>query len=185
MTSMRIVKFLRPPTPLVNLRPKFFHPLDLGRTISNELPDSPNDNQSIRRKHNPRMTIICYQFLPSGRLSFSVSTYQFCLTFFWLLLIELKPLYLLFCGLFIRLYEQLSKNIMKCLLFIIIHNFSSCFTISVSFQQLENVKKLWRAIVLCMWTNEIQTKTKPSNITFKLTTRSIVWFSPQTMQWYH
>ena len=33
---------------------------------------SPNENQSIKRKHNPRMTIKCYQVLPSGRLSFSV-----------------------------------------------------------------------------------------------------------------
>ena len=36
------------PTPLVHLRPKFFHPLDLGRPISNELP-YPNDKQSIKR----------------------------------------------------------------------------------------------------------------------------------------
>ena len=31
----------------------------------------------------------------------------------------------------------------------------------------------------CMWTNEIKTKTKPSHITFKLTTHSVVRFSPQ------
>ena len=36
MTSMKIVQFLRPPTPFVLLRPKFFHPLDLGRSISNK-----------------------------------------------------------------------------------------------------------------------------------------------------
>ena len=28
-------------------------------------------------------------------------------------------------------------------------------------------------------------KTKPSHVTFKLTTRSIVRFSLKTMQWYH
>ena len=38
MTSMKIVQFSRPPTPLVHLRPKFFHPLDLGRPISNDPP---------------------------------------------------------------------------------------------------------------------------------------------------
>ena len=76
MTSMKIVQFSRPPTALVQLRPKFFHPLDLGRLISNETPPPfPNDNQSIKRKHNPRMTIICYQVFSSGRLSFSVSTH--------------------------------------------------------------------------------------------------------------
>ena len=36
-TSMKIVQFFRLPTPLAHLRPKFFHPLDLGRPISNEL----------------------------------------------------------------------------------------------------------------------------------------------------
>ena len=44
MTSMKIVEFLKSPTPLVHLRPKFFHPLDLGRPISNEPPPTPNDN---------------------------------------------------------------------------------------------------------------------------------------------
>ena len=39
---------------------KFFHPLDNGRPISNKLSPSPNDGQSIKRKHTPRMTIICY-----------------------------------------------------------------------------------------------------------------------------
>ena len=40
MTSMKIVQFSTPPrpTPLVQLRPKFFHPLDLGRPISNKIP---------------------------------------------------------------------------------------------------------------------------------------------------
>ena len=49
MTSMKISQFSRPPTHLVQLRPK--------RTS----PPSPNYNQSIKRKHNPRMAIACYQ----------------------------------------------------------------------------------------------------------------------------
>ena len=50
MASMKIVQFSRPTTLLVNLRLKFFHPLDLGRPISNESPPppppppSPNDD---------------------------------------------------------------------------------------------------------------------------------------------
>ena len=77
MMSMKIVQFSRPPTPLLQLRPKFFHRLDLGRPISNERtsPPSANDNQSFKRKHNPGITFICYQAVPSGRLSFSVSTH--------------------------------------------------------------------------------------------------------------
>ena len=58
MTFMKIVQFSRPPTPLVQPRPKFLHSLDLGRPISNEPPPSANNNQSIKRKHNPRMTIM-------------------------------------------------------------------------------------------------------------------------------
>ena len=39
-TSKKIVQFSRPPPPhpppLVQIRPKFFHPLDLARLLSNE-----------------------------------------------------------------------------------------------------------------------------------------------------
>ena len=46
MTSMKIVQFSKLLTPSVHLYPKFFHPLDLGRSISNKLPPPvyiPND----------------------------------------------------------------------------------------------------------------------------------------------
>ena len=93
MASMRIVQFSRSPTLFVQLRPMFFHPLDLGRPIPNEPPLplslSSNDNQSIKRKHNPRMTIR-YQVFPSGRLFFSINSLT-CLAFHWLLSVQLKP----------------------------------------------------------------------------------------------
>ena len=41
MASMKIVQFSRPPTTFVYLRPKFFHPFDLGRPISNEPSPTP------------------------------------------------------------------------------------------------------------------------------------------------
>ena len=75
MMSMKIVQFSIP-LPFVYLRPKLFHPLELGRPISKKASPSPNDNQSIKRKHNPSFTIICYQVFPSGRLSFTVSTHE-------------------------------------------------------------------------------------------------------------
>ena len=56
-TSMKLSKFQDPLTP-VHLRPKFFHPLDPGRPILNESSSSSNDNQSIKRKRDPRM--ICH-----------------------------------------------------------------------------------------------------------------------------
>ena len=75
MTSVKIVQFSRPPNPLAHLRPKFFHPLELEPPISNDSAPvpclSPNDNQSIKRKHNPSMTTTSYQVLLSGRLLFS------------------------------------------------------------------------------------------------------------------
>ena len=74
MASMKIVQFSRPPTSLVQLRPKFFHLLDFGRPISKEFP-SPNHKQSINRQHNLRVNIICYQIFPLGWFSFPVSTH--------------------------------------------------------------------------------------------------------------
>ena len=98
MSSMKIVQFSRLPTLLVELCPKFFHLLDLGRSVSNNLPPrpSPNDNQSIKRKHNPRMTIICYQvrsFLQVGFcFQYQLSNLSgFLLTSFHLALANLCP----------------------------------------------------------------------------------------------
>ena len=75
MTSMKIVQFSRPPTHPCPSTFKFLHPLDLGRLISNE-PPSTNDSQSIKRKHNPRMTIIFYQVLFIN--NYSHFWYSFC-----------------------------------------------------------------------------------------------------------
>ena len=69
--------FKTPHTPCpATLCPKFFHPLGLGYLISNEPPPSLLQ-MIIERKHNPspKMTIICYQVLLSGRLLCSVSTH--------------------------------------------------------------------------------------------------------------
>ena len=48
--SMKIVQFLRPSTLSAHLRPKSFHPLDLGRPISNET-QSPNDTVLINKRN--------------------------------------------------------------------------------------------------------------------------------------
>ena len=77
MTSMKIVQFLSPPhlsCPSTSyiLPPTRHWTSNFKRT---PLPPSPYDKQSIKRKYNPRMTIICYQVLPSGQLSFSESSH--------------------------------------------------------------------------------------------------------------
>ena len=72
MTSMKIVQFSRPPTPLSICVQNYFTPLTLDVQFQTNPYPSPGDNQSFKRKHNQRITIICYQVLPSGPLPFSV-----------------------------------------------------------------------------------------------------------------
>ena len=112
--------------PLVHLRPKLFHPLFLGRPISNKTP-FPNDKQSTKRKHNPRMTIICYQVLFLGLFQYQlINLVWLSFDFF---SISCSGTICFFVALYSRV--QLSKNITKCLLFIIIHIFSTHFAISL------------------------------------------------------
>ena len=65
MTSMEIIQFSRPPTPLFIYVQKSSNLLILDVQFQTKAP-SPNGNQSIQIKHNPRMTLICYQVLPSA-----------------------------------------------------------------------------------------------------------------------
>ena len=71
---MRAVQCLRPSTPLPSTS-KILYPFNLERHILTNVSPSPNDNQSVKRKHNSRMTIMYYQVLLSGQLSFSVATH--------------------------------------------------------------------------------------------------------------
>ena len=52
--------------------------------------------------------------------------------------------------------------------------FFNHFTLDVQFQTIPPPLQMIR----CMWKNEIKTKTKSSDVTFKLTMRSILLFSP-------
>ena len=88
---------------------------------------------------------------------------------------------------FVALYSCVCScpKISKCLLFIIIHIFSTHFAINLFC--LHNLKTLTMEQQLhhaCKRTKSKQNQ-KPSHVTFKLTTRYIVRFSPQTMKWYH
>ena len=112
----KLSNFQDPPSPLVHLPPKLFHPLELGRPFPNETtsPPSSNDNQSVKRKHNPRTTFICYQVLLSGRLSFfslcSLILHGFPLTSFHLLEASLSASswsYALVCAV-VQKYHKLS-----------------------------------------------------------------------------
>ena len=131
MTSMEIVQFLRPPSPLpINVQNSSI-PLTLDVQFQRKPPS--NDNQLIKRKHNLRMTIICYQDLPWGRISFSVSTHYINLA--WLSLFSFH-LAVASLSTFLWLYTFVCaavQNIKKCLLFIIIHIFRTHFAIKLVF----------------------------------------------------
>ena len=123
---------------------------------------------------------------PFFRLAFvfsinSLTMSGFPLTFFDLAEASLSAfswLYTLGCAV-VQKYHEI-------LLFIIIHIFSTYFAISLFYlHNLKTQMNYGTTTALCMWMNEIKTKTKPSHVTFKLITRYIFRFSSQTMQWYH
>ena len=80
------------PTLLLQLSPKFFDPLDLDVQFQKSSPLSPNENQSIKSKLNPRMTIYVIRSLLQVRFRFQ---YQLT-TLVWLSIdfffIQLKPI---------------------------------------------------------------------------------------------
>ena len=91
----------------------------------------------------------------------------------------------------LQVITNLKKDIMQEWLLDVIRSF-----LQVGFRfQYQLINLVWLSFPLsgfpfdflspCMWTNEIKIKTKQSLIIFKLTTRSIVRFIPQTIQWYH
>ena len=117
----KLSNFQDPPPPCPSGSKILPHPWFCTSNFRQPSP-SPNDNQSIKRKHNPMMTIICYQVLPSFRSAFVFSInplilyYGFLLTSFHLA--EASLLYFLLRG-FTLLCVLLSENLKKCLLFII------------------------------------------------------------------
>ena len=77
MTSMKIFQFSRPPHPRCSSASKIL-PSPWPWTSNFARPPPPPsriDKQSIKGKHNLRLTITCYQLLLSGRLSFLASTH--------------------------------------------------------------------------------------------------------------
>ena len=51
MTSMKVVQFSKPPT---HCPSKFFHPLDLGRSISNKALSSPNNTVHVNERNRKK-----------------------------------------------------------------------------------------------------------------------------------
>ena len=167
LTSIKIVQFSRPPT-LLSIMSKILHPLELGNPISNEpSPPSPypNDNQSTKRKHNLRMTVICYQVRPSGWLSFSVSI----INLVWLFFDFFSFRWSLTIFFFVALYScacscpKISQNFFVCNYS---HFWYSFCNQPVLFARLENVSKPWNnsRTVQVKERNQNKSKTKSRHI---------------------
>ena len=119
------------------------------------------------------MTIICYQFIPLGRLLFSINSLilsGFPLTSFHLAKASLSVfswLYSLMCAVVHKYYEMFF-----------IYNYPHFWYLfcnqTVLFAQLEKVNKLWNNSHTVHMNERNQNKIKPSHVTFNLTTRSIV-----------
>ena len=129
-----------PPIPLVQLRPKFFQPIDLECPISSEsLSPSPNDDQSIKRKHNRRMSS-CLSF----RSVFVFSTnslilFGLPLTSFHLAEVSLSA----FWWLYTLVYAVVQKYQEMSFIYNYLHFQYSFCNQPVLFAQLKNVNKLW------------------------------------------
>ena len=114
MMSMKIVQFPKPLPPLSIYVQNSSTPLTLDVQFQTNTPppttiSSPNDNQSIKRKHNPRMTIICSR----SAFVFSINSLilsGFPVTSFYLAeasLFSLSWFYTLVCAV-VQKYHQMS-----------------------------------------------------------------------------
>ena len=128
------------------------------------------------------MTIICWPLLKVGFCFYYQLINLVCLSFDFFHLAEASLsaflwLYTLVCA-FVQKYHKTS----------FIYNywhFQYWFCNQPAlFSQLENVNKLWSNNCTVHVHKRNLKKTKPTNITFKLTARSVVRFSPQEMHWY-
>ena len=171
MTYMKIVQFSRPPPPLSIYIQNSSTPLILDiylQIITNQL------------KENIIQGWLLYVIRPFLQVDFHFQCQL--INLIWLSFDFLSFSWSLTICFFVSLYFcvcSCPNNITECLLFITSCIFSSHFAINLF--HLHNLST-HNCIV---HVNKIKTKAKPSQVTFKLATHSIVWFSPQTMQWYH
>ena len=140
MTSMKIIQFSRPSTPLVHLRPNSSILVTLDIQFQTKIP-SQNNNQSIKRKHNLRMTIMLSG--PSFRSPFVFNINSLILSGFLLTSFHLAEASL---STFLWLYTLVCAVAQKYHKMSFIYNYShlqySFYNQPVLFAQLENVNKL-------------------------------------------
>ena len=174
----KLSSFQDPSPHLVYLRPKFFHP-SWPWTSNFKLPPplhptSPIDNQSIKGKHNPRMTITCYSFR---------SAFVFIINL--LILSGFLNIFSFSQGLTICFFVALCCNL--CSFPKISYHLFMIYILVPLLRSTSFIYRIWK----CKQTMKQQPhhacernkyKNKMSHV--KLTMRSVVQFSPPTMQWY-
>ena len=127
MTFMKIVKFLRPS--LVHLRPNFFLTLDV-QLQTNQLPFSNDNNQLKEKIIQGWLLYIIRSFLEVGFRFHSQLINLAWLSFDFFSFSGSLTICVFACVLLYALYScvfSCPKNIMKCLLSMIIHIFSTYF----------------------------------------------------------
>ena len=181
---MIIIFFLQPPCPSTpNILPSLWSWTSNFKWTLPSLNDDQSSKKKIRSKHG----------------YYVLSSYSFWLAFVFsinLLILSDFPLtsfhlaYKASLSALTWIYTLVCAAVQKChnyfilffiLLFIIIHIFSNQFAINLFYL---NNFKMWTnygtANASRMWMNKIKKKKKPSYITFKLTTCSVVQFCPKT-----
>ena len=138
MTSMKTVKFLRPLTPLVHPRPKFFPPFDLWRSISKKPPRQMITNQE---KEN----------IIQGWLLFVLRSFFLAVFCFQYQLINFDWLYFDSISDFWWLYTLLCIVAQKYHKFFFTYSYSHFSThFAINLFYLHNTP--------CMWTNKIKSR---------------------------
>ena len=178
MSSMKVIQFSRPLTPPCLSTSKVLPPqlsLDVQFQTTPPLhPTSPIDNQSIKGKHNPRMTITCYSFR---------SAFVFIINL--LILSGFLNIFSFSQGLTICFFVALCCNL--CSFPKISYHLFMIYILVPLLRSTSFIYRIWK----CKQTMKQQPhhacernkyKNKMSHV--KLTTRSVVQFSPPTMQWY-
>ena len=143
MTSIKIVQFLRPPNPLVYLRPKFLHHLEIGRAIWNE-PPLPHFLQMITRqlKVNLIKEWLLYVFRSFLHVGFRFHLFRFyqLINLAWLSF----DFFSFSWSLTICFFVPLCSFMCSCpkisqIIFIVIHFFRTSFPMNLFY--LHNLKK--------------------------------------------
>ena len=181
MTPMKLVQFSRPPTAFDHLRPKFFHPPRPWKANFKWTPlPSPNDDQLKENIIQGGLLHVIRSFL---QVSFCFQ-YQL-INLVWLSSDFFSFSWTLTICVFMALYScvwscsKISRNVLFIIIHILVLILQSTRFICTTWKRKQSMEQQPRCA--CERT-KLKQKQTPSHVTFKLTTRSIVRFSPVSLK---